>query len=118
MTVLRVINKVSKGVLEVMLGNNKKFPVNVDSIAVGKRVLEENESFKVICFNFESGKGLEKHTHNGFASIMVWDGRVNIEFTNGEKFTLNKGDILGFDARIEHSILADGLTKVILTIGK
>lgn len=118
MTVSGVINNLSKGVLEVMFTGNKKFAVNVDSIAVGKRVLEENESFKVICFNFESGKGLQKHSHNGFASIMVWDGSVNIEFVNGEKFTLNKGDFLGFDARVEHSVIAEGLTKVILTIGK
>lgn len=118
MIISGIINNISEGVLYEMITVNKKFATNVDSIAVGKRVLEENEKFKVICFNFESGKGLPNHSHNGEASILVWDGSVNVEFVNGEKFTLSKGDFLGFDARIEHNVIADGLTKVIVTIAK
>ena len=113
-----VINNISEGVLNMMLTGNNKVTINVDSIAVGKRILEENEKYKVICFNFESGKGLPSHSHNGEASILVWDGRVHIEFNNGKKYSLNKGDFLSFDARIEHNVTAEGLTKVIITIGK
>lgn len=113
-----VINNISEGVLDMMFTGNNKVAINVDSIAVGKRILEENEKYKVICFNFESGKGLPNHSHHGEASILVWDGRVNIEFNNGEKCSLIKGDFLRFDARVEHSVIAEGLTKVIITIQK
>ncbi|GEM_PF-462612 len=118
MAVSGVINNVSKGVLDIMLNFNQRRASNVNSIAAGKEILTDNERFKVVCFNFESGKGLPNHSHNGPASILVCDGKVDIEFVTGEKHALNKGDFLGFDARIEHSVIADGLTKVIVTIGK
>lgn len=113
-----VVSNDFKGEVDIMLTFNKKRALNINSIAAGKEILDDNERFKVVCFNFESGKGLPNHSHNGPASILVCDGKVDIEFVTGEKFTLTKGNFLGFDARIEHNVIADGLTKVIVTIGK
>ena len=45
----------------------------------------ENEKFKTLFFKFEDGKGLPNHSHNGFATIQVVSGTVDIEFKNGDK---------------------------------
>ena len=69
-------------------------------------------------FKFEPTKGLPNHTHNGYASIQVLDGIVDMKFTDGEEFELNKGDFLPFDARKEHNIIARVTSKVLVTIIK
>lgn len=39
-----------------------------------------------------------------------------MSFTDGTQSTLKSGNILGFDAKIEHNVIAKELTKVIVTI--
>ncbi len=41
-----------------------------------------------------------------------------MEFKTGEKFRLKKGDFLPFDARIDHSIIAEVDSKVLVTISE
>lgn len=81
-----------------------------------REFLVQNDKFKMICFVFEDGKGLPNHTHNGLASIQVVSGEVMIAFVSGETFTLHSGDVLGFDARVQHNVISNGTSKVIVTI--
>ena len=91
---------------------------NVRNSDVNREILTENNRFKTIYFKFEEGKGLPNHSHNGFATIQIVSGKVSIEFKNGEKYELNDGDFLPFDARIEHNVIAQELSTVIVTIEK
>ena len=99
--------------------NNEKNKVpNIGEIETNKALLSVNEKFKTVFFKFEEGKGLPNHSHNGYASIEVFSGRVDIEFLSGEKFELKTGDFLPFDARVEHNVIALEESKVIVTIGQ
>ena len=91
---------------------------NIKNNDVSREILTENNRFKTIYFKFEEGKGLPNHSHNGFATIQIVSGKVNIEFKNGENFKLEEGDFLPFDARIEHNVIAQELSTVIVTIEK
>lgn len=90
-------------------------PINIDSIT-NKQILVQTDKYKMVCFVFEPGKGLPNHTHNGLAAIQIINGLVDMSFTDGTQYTLKSGDVLGFDAKIEHNVIAKELTKVIVTI--
>ena len=60
-------------------------PININNIVTNREFLVENEKFKTLFFKFEDGKGLPNHSHNGFATIQVVSGTVDIEFKDGEK---------------------------------
>lgn len=92
--------------------------ININKIDTNREFLIENEKYKILFFKFEEGKGLLNHTHNGYASIQVLDGIVDIKFTNDEVFELRDGDFLPFDARIEHNVIARVTSKVLVTIIK
>lgn len=93
-------------------------PININEIESDKEILVLNEHFKTIYFKFEEGKGLPNHSHNGAATIQVINGVVNIEFNDGNRFKLVEGDFLSFDARIEHNVIAEEESKVLVTIEK
>ena len=92
--------------------------ININKIDTNREFLCENEKYKTIFFKFEEGKGLPNHTHNGYASIQVIDGKVDIKFETGEEFELKYGDFLPFDARVEHNVIARETSKVLVTIIK
>ena len=92
--------------------------ININKIDTNREFLCENEKYKTIYFKFEEGKGLPNHTHNGYASIQVIDGKVDIKFETGEEFELKYGDFLPFDARVEHNVIARETSKVLVTIIK
>ena len=84
---------------------------NIDKIGESKEVVVFNPKFKVVYFDFEVGKGLPNHTH-------IYEGSVSIEFVDGEKYNLNKGDLMQFDARIEHNVIAKVKSRVLVTISE
>ena len=92
--------------------------ININKIDTNREFLVVNEKFKTLFFKFEEGKGLPNHSHNGFATIQVLGGIVDIEFENGEKCELKEGDFLPFDARIEHNVIARVSSKVLVTISQ
>lgn len=94
----------------------KLITTNLNNIETNREILVQNEKFKNIFFKFEEGKGLPNHTHNGYATVQVISGSVNIEFKTGEKFVLNPGDFLPFDARVEHNVIARELSSILVTI--
>ena len=85
-------------------------PININNIVTNREFLVENEKFKTLFFKFEDGKGLPNHSHNGYATIQVVSGTVDIEFKDG--------DFLPFDARIEHNVISKGTSKVLVTISQ
>ncbi|WP_294353295.1 cupin domain-containing protein [uncultured Clostridium sp.] len=91
-------------------------PVSTEGITATKELIGTNPSFRTVCFNFEEGKGLPDHVHNGYASIFIYEGKVDMEFESGEKFVLAKGDYLSFDARVRHKVIAKVQSKVFVTI--
>lgn len=95
--------------------NHEMKPVNINPVTE-REFLEVNDKYKMICFVFEEGKGLPNHTHNGLAAIQVVSGTVDISFADGKQFLLKEGDVLGFDAKIEHNVIAKEKSKVIVTI--
>ena len=58
-------------------------PININNIVTNREFLVENEKFKTLFFKFEDGKGLPNHSHNGYATIQVVGGTVDIEFKDG-----------------------------------
>ena len=90
--------------------------ININNIVTNREFLVENEKFKTLFFKFEDGKGLPNHSHNGYATIQVVSGTVDIEFKDGEKFELKEGDFLPFDARIEHNVISKGTSYYIAII--
>lgn len=90
-------------------------PINIENIE-SRQTLIQTDKYKMICFVFEPGKGLPNHTHNGLAAIQVVSGSVDMSFTDGTAHVLKTGDVLGFDANIEHNVIAKETSKVIVTI--
>lgn len=90
-------------------------PINLNSLQE-RTILNQTERYKAICFIFEPGKGLPNHTHNGLATIQVLSGSLDMSFVNGEQHELKTGDFLGFDAKIEHNVIAKEKSKVLVTI--
>ena len=68
-------------------------PININNIVTNREFLVENEKFKTLFFKFEDGKGLPNHSHNGYATIQVVSGTVDIEFKDGEKVLRAKIDM-------------------------
>ena len=83
-------------------------PIDVNSINEPKKLLGMTPKFKTMYFDFEEGKGLPDHVHNGYASIFIYE----------EKFELNKGGYLAFDARVKHNVIAEIQSKVLVTISE
>jgi len=98
--------------------NNILEPLSMDTIDVRTKVIASNTKFKTIFFIFVAGSGKPYHTHNGYASVQVYEGDITMEFKTGEKFRLKKGDFLPFDARVDHSIVAEVDSKVLVTISE
>ncbi|CUN09620.1 MULTISPECIES: cupin domain-containing protein [Turicibacter] len=88
----------------------------LNELKEAKQLIANNPRFRTVCFNFEVGKGLPKHSHNGYATIHVIKGEISMSFSNGESYELNSGDFLEFDARIEHDVLATLESQVLVTI--
>lgn len=100
------------------INNVKLNPVNVSNLNTNREILVHNEKFKTVYFKFEEGKGLPNHTHNVYAAVYIVSGSVDMEFTSGEKFVLNQGDFLPFDARIEHNVIAKELSKILVIMSQ
>lgn len=92
--------------------------VNVKNIGEQKQLLGKNSKFKTMYFNFETGKGLPDHVHNGYAAILVYEGKVKMQFIGEEQFELNEGDYMQFDARKKHNVIAEVPSKVLVTISE
>lgn len=96
-------------------GSNKMEPINLQPLTE-RTILNKTDVYKAICFIFEEGKGLPNHIHPGLATIQVLDGSLDMKFADGTYHDLKTGDFLGFDASIEHNLIAKEKSKVLVTI--
>lgn len=92
--------------------------ININSIDDKKQLLGKNSKFKTMYFNFEEGKGLPDHVHNGYAAILIYEGKVKMQFEGEEGFELKHGDYMQFDARKKHNVIAAVPSKVLVIISE
>lgn len=102
----------------ININNIKLNPVNLNNLNKNREILVQNEKFKTVYFEFEAGKGLPNHTHNGYAAVQILSGSFDMEFKSGEKFELKQGDFLPFDARVEHNVIAKEPSKILVIISQ
>lgn len=81
-----------------------------------KMILTENESFKVICYNFDEESAIPRHSYRGSGVVQILSGEVEMHFTNGQSYNLRSGDVFPFDAREEHYVIAGEGSKVLYTV--
>ena len=100
-----------------MMSEKNQF-FKLSELSETKQVIASNQRLRTICFNFDVGKGLPKHSHNGYATIQVIKGEISMTFADGQSYELNAGDFVSFDARIEHDVLATLESQVLVTISE
>lgn len=91
--------------------------MNINAITK-KTILVENDCFQTICYVFDEDGGIPNHRFNGVAAVYIASGTIYIHFVNGKSYILTEGDILSFDATIDHYVLAKEASKAILTLAK
>lgn len=100
-----------------MMSKSNQF-YKVKDLKETKQLIADNPRFRTVCFNFEVGKGLPKHSHNGYATVYVIKGEISMSFADGQSYELITGDFLSFDARVEHDILATLESQILVTISE
>ena len=83
-----------------------------------QRVIASNSKFRTVYFKFDVGRGLPKHSHDGYATIYVIKGEIGMSFSDGQSYELLTGDFLSFDARVEHDVLATLESEILVTISE
>ena len=89
-------------------------PVNIEKISESKKLLGRSPKFKTMYLKFEEGKKLSSSSHNGYASIFVYEGKINLKFETGEEFQLEKGSYLALDGSVKHSAVVEAPSKVVV----
>lgn len=92
---------------------NKVQFIDLGQLSSRKELLTTNDKYKCVQFNFETGEGLSKHRHNGYATVIVLKGSVkmsfemeNIPLADDGVFELTEKTMLSFDARVVHELVA------------
>ena len=91
-------------------------PINIEEISESKKLLGMTPKFKTMYLRFEKGMEVTGRSHEGYASLFVYKGKINIEYETGEKFTVVKGSYLAVDARVKHSVSVEEPSEVVVTI--
>ncbi len=102
---------------------NKVQFIDLAQLSSRKELLTTNDKYKCVQFNFETGEGLSKHRHNGYATVVVLKGSVkmsfemeNIPLANDEVFELTEKTLLSFDARVVHELVALTPSQVLIIL--
>ena len=88
--------------------------ININDIT-GRNLLFQNGNFQMSCYTFEEDEGIPTHSLKGLAAVHVLSGTLHVSFVDGKSYTLTAGDVLPFDARVGHYVLAKEASKAILT---
>ena len=81
--------------------------------AVVSRTIVFRKSGTVTLFAFDAGEGLSEHTAPFDAMVQVLDGEVEITIS-GERFLLEKGQMIIMPANIPHALKAVTKFKMML----
>ena len=102
---------------------NKVQFIDLAQLSSRKELLTTNDKYKCVQFNFETGEGLSKHRHNGYATVVVLKGSVkmsfemeNIPLANDEVFELTEKTLLSFDARVVHELVSLTPSQVLIIL--
>ncbi len=82
-----------------------------------KNLIVKNDSFISLYLNCKTGEGIPNHTHEKMAQLVVLEGKFKIEFEDGGKYELSKGELLSFDSRVMHNVVALEESKALVTFG-
>ncbi len=76
-------------------------------------LLVNNETGKIILISLEKGAVLAKHVSETDASITIIEGEITFEI-NGEKYTMQQGDVFDFKKNEVHELVGIVNAKVLL----
>lgn len=77
----------------------------------------KKETGTITMFAFDEGEGLSEHSAPFDAMVQVTDGTLELTIA-GEKYVLNKGDMIIMPADVPHALHAKTRFKMILTMIK
>lgn len=77
----------------------------------------KKETGTITMFAFDEGEGLSEHSAPFDATVQVIDGTLELTI-DGEKYVLNKGDMIIMPANVPHALHAPTKFKMILTMIK
>ncbi len=93
----------------------KELNYNEDRVAIS--VMMETETAKEIRILFRKGQTMKEHKAGFPITVEIHQG--TIEFgVNGEKMTLEAGDLISLEANVPHDLLAQEDSIVRLTLSK
>lgn len=82
-----------------------------------KSVVVKNDSFMSVFLNLKVGEGVPNHSHEKMAQLVVLEGNVKIHFEDGQEFELSKGELLSFNSKVTHNVVALEESKALVTVG-
>ncbi|MBY0757460.1 cupin domain-containing protein [Clostridium sardiniense] len=82
-----------------------------------KNLVVKNNNFISVYLNCKAGEGLPNHTHEKMAQLVVLEGKFKIEFEDGGRYELSKGELLSFDSNVIHNVVALEESKALVTFG-
>ncbi len=89
--------------------------IDYQSGSVVSKIILKGEKGSVTLFAFDAGQELSEHTAPFDALVQIIEGEAEV-FIDGEKFTVQEGELIIMPANRPHSLKAGSRFKMILTM--
>jgi len=87
-----------------------------DNAIVSKQIIKKPNG-NVTLFTFDKGESLAEHTSPYEALVQILEGKMVVTI-GGQSYTLVEGDFILLPPNISHGLVAEGKTKMLLTMIK